>query len=116
VQKGMYVAVVLDVTNADWYNLPFVIAQIKEDCTKINTADPSCNIEIQVFMPTGHIGPNTDLLTKKFVPWQGDDGKFWTLKVERSTIKAINLRLNTKMKTLTAGSLDVITKKTFMGS
>jgi hypothetical protein len=110
----MFVAVQFEVLNAAWYRLPFVIAQIKQDCALLNTTDPSCDIEVQVFMPPGHIGPETDLLSKKFVPWQGDDGHLFCETVKRGTIKAINLQLNKRSKTLTSQSIKLITSKTFM--
>ena len=96
INKGMFVAVQFQVLNATWYNLPFVIAQIKQDCTHLDTKNPSTMIEVQIYMPTGHIGPNTDLLTKRFVAWQEDDGRRFLRDQPESNLKS---------KTLTSQSL-----------
>lgn len=112
--KGMFVAVKFEVMNAAWYTLPFVIAQVKTDCTTIDLTDASTHIDIQIFMPTGHIAPGVDLLSKKFVPWQGDDGHLFCTTVNRGALQAINLELNKKSKTLTSKSLKLIKSATFM--
>jgi hypothetical protein len=104
-QQGMFVVVQLvpDPQSSPWYSHKFVIAEIHKSVRHLNTTNPESEFAVQVYLPCDRCS-----LNKKFMRWQGDDGKFWTPIINRGMVKGI-VELTAKGKKLTKPSLDLIT-------
>ena len=58
--------------NCPSYQFDFVIAQVIEDVTQLDTTDPETELKFQVFQPS-----NLENFESKLVPWIGDTNKLW---------------------------------------
>lgn len=101
--KGNFVVANLVPANSNWYPWQFVIAEIITDVSTLDTQQPETQFQVQVYRPTGR---KIDL-TKKFIPWIGDDNQSWRPIIERGMIRGI-VDLHHKSKTLSKNSQKLI--------
>lgn len=89
-------------TNNPAYKLPFMIAEIEQDVSVIDTTTTDTEIPVQILRPT-----DMQSFHKKIIRWQGDDNQFWRPHVARGSLKAI-VHLTSKGKKLNSTSISLI--------
>jgi hypothetical protein len=104
-KQGEIVVVNLVPEKSSWYTLPFVIAEIEKDISHLNTTDPDCQFEVQVYRPKD----KKNSLNKPFVKWQGEDNVFWKPTIERGMVLS-TVSFRPKSKKLSLESLKFIQK------
>jgi hypothetical protein len=108
--QGNFIVVQLEVTNASWYPWKFVIAEITEDVSGIDTTSPDAMIPILIYRPAGSLKHVS--LDKPFIPWIGDNNKHFTDTVSRSMVKAV-VSLTARSKCLSKHSQNLINSINF---
>ena len=102
--KGQFLVLQLSVDNTHSYTWNFVVAQLIEDVSDIDTTDPESMLEFQIYRPT-----TLNKLDSKFVKWIGDTNKQWKGNFSRGLVKAIvELHVQVQGERLTAKSQQLI--------
>jgi hypothetical protein len=93
--------------------LKFLIGEITNDVSGMDTTKPNTLLDIQVLRPAGIHDSNVQkALSKKFIPWRGDDNKLYKLSLERRHVKAV-VELTPLGSKLTKKSLKLIKNNFF---
>jgi len=82
--KGQFVVINMTPKTSPWYTLNFVLAEIIEDVSLLDTTKASTSFTVQVYRPA-----TASRLDSKFIKWIGDDNLLWKPRIERRLIKAI---------------------------
>ena len=104
-KQGEIVVVNLVPQESPWYTLPFVIAEIEKDISDLDTTDPDCQFEVQVYRTKD----KKNSLSKAFVKWQGEDNVYWKPTIERGMVLS-TVSFRPKSKKLSLESLQFIQK------
>ena len=104
-KQGDMVVVNMVPEHSEWYNLPFVIAEIEKDISHLDTTNADCEFEVQVFRPKD----KNNSLHKPFVKWQGEDNVYWKPTIERGLILS-TVTFTPKSKKLSPQSLEFVRK------
>lgn len=101
-QQGAFLVINLVPDNSPWYQHPFLIGQLINDVSAMDTTNADTDLQVQIYLPS-----DKNSLHKKFIKWQGDDGHYWVRSIKRGHVKGI-VEFTKKGKKLTKPSLDLI--------
>jgi hypothetical protein len=104
-KQGDFIVLNLVPDMSPWYTLPFVFAEIEKDISHLDTTDPDCRFEVQVYRPND----KKNSLKKRFIKWQGEDNVYWKPTIERGIVLS-TVQLGPKSKKLSRESLQFVEK------